>query len=460
MKNFKTRVAQAILFALATTLTLTGAACSSLPANQVLGSPKPFTLKYWTVFNESGNFDAITSAYKAQFPNINIEITTYRPEDYEAQLINALAEDRGPDIFSIPNTAVTKYLNKIEPMPAATSMEQGLTQGLVKKVNYTVTNKIPSISARTLRERFVDQALADILVDNQVMGLPLALDTMVMYYNKDMLNAAGIAKPATTYQELQDQMAKLTRTDRLGNILQSGIALGTSKNVPRFADILSLLMMQNGTTMADSSGQATFSLLPQSLQGRTSLPAADALQFYIDFASINKPVYTWNELQPNALAAFEQGKVAYFLGYSYNLPIIRAQAPKLNMGIAKMMQIPGNSEVNFANYWLEVVSKKSANKDAAWNFLQFMTAPENVKNFLTSAKRPTAVRSLIADQSGDLDLGVFADQLLTARSWYHGVTPEAVDSVFAEMIQAAHDGKKEMQEILNDAVTKINQTLR
>lgn len=460
MKHFKTGVVKSLLLALATTLTLTGAACSSTNPGETLGSPKPFTLKYWTVFNESGNFDAITAAYKAQFPNINVEITTFRPEEYEAKLIDALAEDRGPDIFSVPNTAVIKYLNKIEPMPIATKMEQAGTRGVIKKVVFTTTSSIPSLSPRALRDRFVDQALADILVDNQVMGLPLALDTMVMYYNKDMLNASGIAKPAETYQELQDQMAKLTRTDRLGNILQSGISLGSSKNIPRFADILSLLMMQNGTQMTSSTGEATFSELPQALQGRTSLPAADALQFYIDFASPSKQVYTWNDAQPNALAAFEQGKLAYFLGYSYHLPIIRAQAPKLNMGIAKMMQIPGNNEVNYANYWLETVSKKSTNKDASWNFLQFMTAPENVKNFLTSARRPTAVRSLIEEQRGDLDLGVFADQLLTARSWYHGITPEAVDTVFAEMIQAAFDAKKEIPEILNDAVAKINQTLR
>lgn len=460
MKNFKTNTAKALLFALAATFTLTGAACSGTNPNETLGSPKPFTLKYWTVFNESGNFNAITEAYKAQFPNINIEITTYRPEDYEAELVDALAEDRGPDLFSVPNTAVTKYLNKIEAMPATTAMEQGGTRGTIKKVVFTTTNQIPSISPRVLRERFVDQALVDILVDNQVMGLPLALDTMVMYYNKDLLNAAGVTNPATTYQELQDQMAKLSRTDRLGNILQSGIALGTSKNIPRYSDILSLLMMQNGTQMTDETGFATFSELPQALAGRTSLPAADALQFYIDFASPTKQVYTWNDAQPNALEAFQQGKLAYFLGYSYHLPIIRAQAPKLNMGIAKMMQIPGNNEVNFAKYWIEVVSKKSTHKDAAWHFLQFMTAPDNVKNFLASAKRPTAVRSLITEQSGDLDLGVFADQLLTARSWYHGTTPEAVDSVFAEMIQAAHDAKKEVPEILNDATEKINQTLR
>lgn len=460
MKNFKTRTAKALLFALAATFTLTGAACSSTNPNEKLGSPEPFTVQYWTVFNESGNFEAITEAYKIQFPNINIEISTYRPEEYESQLINAFAEDRGPDIFSIPNTAVIKYLNKIEPMPAATSMEQGGVRGLVKKVNFTTTNQIPAISPRELRDRFVDQALADILVDNQVMGLPLALDTMVMYYNKDMLNAAGITKPATNYIELQEQMPKLTRTDRLGNILQSGIALGTSNNIPRFSDILSLLMMQNGTQMIADSGEAAFDILPQALAGRTSLPAADALQFYVDFALPTKQAYTWNDAQPNALEAFEQGKVAYLLGYSYHLPIIRAQSPKLNMGIAKMMQIPGNNEVNYANYWLEVVSKKSVRKDAAWNFLQFMTAPENVKNFLTSAKRPTAVRSLIDEQRGDLDLGVFADQLLTARSWYHGVAPEAVDSVFAEMIQSARDGIVPIPEILNDAVAKINQILR
>ena len=83
-----------------------------------------------------------------------------------------------------------------------------------------------------------------------------------------------------------------------------------------------------------------------------------------------------------------------------------------------------------------------------------------VKNYLASAKLPTAVRSLIASQQDDLDLGPFADQVLTAVSWYHGRAPEAIDTIFAEMVSRAQDGALTPEVILANGANKINQTLR
>lgn len=439
---------------------LTGQSCGGPAANERLGNPTPITLNYWTVFNESADYTQAIAAYQAVYPQVTVVVKTLRQDEYENALVNALAEDRGPDIFSIPNTAVRKFQAKLLPMPASTKMESAEVKGAISKKQYTITKTIPSFSKRYLQETFVDQAYADLTVDDQTWGLPLSLDTMGLFYNKDILNAAGIATPAKTYQELQEQVIKLSKQDRQGNILQSGISLGTSNNIPRFTDILSLLMMQNGTQMTDDNGFATFDKLPPALTGRTTLPAEDALSYYTSYASPTTTVYTWNEAQPDALQAFMQGKTAYFFGYNYHQPMIHAQAPKLNFAVAKVPQIAGNSEVNFANYWLESVSKKSKNPDAAWNFLQFISRPENVQTYLTAAKKLTATRSLIAKQVEDPELGPFAEELLTARSWYKGKNPDAIDAIFAEMISAAQGGLLEPEKILRNAVAKVNQTVR
>ncbi len=459
MKHFFNKQRMAIV-ALLSLLTLTGQSCGGPAAGERVGNPKQLTLNYWTVFNDSSSYEGVIAAYKAINPHVIINVKTLRADEYENALLEAFAEDRGPDIFSVPNTAVRKYLPKIEPMPVSTTMEQGIVKGLLQKQQFTVTKTAPSFSNRYMSDTFVDQAYTDIHFDDQTYALPLSMDTLALYYNKDILNAAGIATPAKTYQELQEHVIKLSKQDSRGNILQSGVALGSSANIPRFTDILSLLMMQNGTQMTDDNGFATFDKLPKDLEGRSTLPSADALTFYTDFASPSKQVYTWNASQPNALQAFMTGKLAYFFSYNYNLPIIRAQAPKLNFAVTKAPQIPGNTEVNLANYWVEVVSKKTANKDAAWNFLQFAAKPENVGTFLTASKRLTAVRSLIPNQIEDTDLGPFAEELLTARSWYQGKRPEALDTIFAEMIQSAEGGLIEMDKILKDAAAKVNQTIR
>jgi multiple sugar transport system substrate-binding protein len=439
---------------------LGGLSCSKSDGT-VLGEPKQITLNWWTVFHETDDLRPLIDAYRAIHPNIAINVRRLRLTEFEDALVDALAEDRGPDIFSTRNTEVRKYLSKISPMPASTTLERGIEKGTIKKQIFTQKVTTPSFKQRYLEETFLDQVLTDVQLDGSVYGLPLSMDNLAIYYNKDLLNNAGIAAPAKTYQELSEHVLKLTKQDRLGNIIQSGIALGTDNNVVRYGDILSLLMMQNGTQMASSSGQPLFHRLPAALEGkRTSLPASDALYFYTDFANPSKQVYTCNDKQPSSLEAFMRGKVAYFIGYSYHTATIKAQAPQLNFGISHMLQIEGNTKVNFANYWLEVVTKKSRNKDAAWDFLQFVSKPENVKTYLTRARRPSAVKPLIQSQIEDTELGVFAEQLLTSKSWYKGANPEFADAVFAQMIREIHNGTKTINQILEDAAEKISQTIQ
>ena len=99
--------------------------------------------------------------------------------------------------------------------------------------------------------------------------------------------------------------------------------------------------------------------IPENLRFRRTNPAADAVRFYTDFADPGKEVYTWNKNMPNSLEAFILGKTAFFFGYAYHLPTIKSRAPKLNLSIVKLPQIAGNPEINFANYWLETVSRKN-----------------------------------------------------------------------------------------------------
>ncbi|MCI0479216.1 extracellular solute-binding protein, partial [Candidatus Uhrbacteria bacterium] len=171
-------------------------------------------------------------------------------------------------------------------------------------------------------------------------------------------------------------------------------------------------------------------------------------------------VYTWNALQPDSYQAFVQGKVAFFFGYSYHLPYIRAQAPKLNLGIAPLPQIEGNPTVNMANYWTWTVSKKAKNRDVAWNFLNFMIKPEEAKKYLDAAKRPAAEKSLLPGQLENEDVGVFASQVLTSKSWYRGSDPGAMEDAFKVMVDNVVSGAEDIPTAVKNAQTKVSQTMR
>ena len=61
----------------------------------------------------------------------------------------------------------------------------------------------------------------------------------------DLLNNAGIPELSPYWnQDFQQQVKKLTKQDVRGELIQSGVALGGSKNIERSSDILSALMMK------------------------------------------------------------------------------------------------------------------------------------------------------------------------------------------------------------------------
>jgi multiple sugar transport system substrate-binding protein len=294
----------------------------------------------------------------------------------------------------------------------------------------------------------------------RIYGLPLYMDTMVLFYNRSMLNEAGIASPATDWKSFQDQVKLITRLDETGAIIRSAAALGTADNVDRASDIVSLLMMQNGAPMSSEAGTATFDKYPPDLAGRQYPPGAEALIFYADFANPTKEVYTWNDKMPDSLPAFIAGKTAYFFGYSYHIPLIRKSNPNLNFGITSFPQIANNPPVNSANYWVEAVSNKSTHPQEAWEFVQFITAAEQAEAYLKVTKRPTALNALVPKQLEDLDLGPFATQLPNVRSWYHGTDTAAMEDTFLEMVRQALGDEADPGKIVELGATKVNQTIR
>ncbi len=433
---------------------------------------EPISLTYWGVWDSPDAYEDIIAAYKQIHPFVNIEYKKFRYSEYETELLNALAEDRGPDIFSIHNTWVRKYQSKIQPMPDQITMAYPVVKGTLKKETVPELRTNKTISLKEIKNNFVDAVYNDVIIKvmdektkisgEKVFGLPLSVDTLALYYNKDLINNAGISQPPIYWnKEFQQDVKKLTRQDAKGQIEQAGAALGGSANITRYSDILSVLMMQNGAEMMDESNHVLFGRIPSNYKDQKYNPGLEALRFYTDFANPSREVYSWNKDMENSLDLFTKGRLAFLLGYSYFLPDIKAQAPKMNYGITKLPQIEGNTQtINFANYWVETVSSKSKHKDEAWDFIQFMTKDEQVKSYLDKTKKPTALRSLINEQIDDQEIGVFAEQVLTAKSWYRGNDPMAMERIMGELIEGVVAGRDKIENLLSLAVRQVQQTIQ
>ncbi len=420
---------------------------------------KPINLVYWRAQDGKDAFSDIIQSFQKLYPHISITYNLIRPEEYEQALLEAWAEDRGPDIFSIPKNWLGKYQTKILPLKPSQEiiMTRQIMAGTIKKEPKIIEEKKKALNLRDLKEIFVETVSNDVLIDGKIYGLPLSLDVLALYYNRDILNEAGIVSPPQTWQEFINQVRILNLWDAYGNFIRSGVSLGTANNIENYTDILSLLMLQNGTSIVNENGQAVFD--QPLLNDNTYFPGQEALRFYLSFASPSQETYSWNEQMPDSVSAFTQGLTAFLFGYSDYLSLIKEQAPKLNFDVTKVPQISSSlKEVNYANYWIETVSKKTKHPYEAWAFVLHATEAQNAKTFIEKAKRPTAHRSLIQSQLEDFDLMPFASSVLTAKTWYQGKKYSLVKEAFQEMIENVLSGQKTIQQAIKYCVKRVNLT--
>ncbi len=371
--------------------------------------PKQITLIYWKPFEDSGNLQPVFDAYTKSHRNVRIEYVKKNIETYEQDLLEAIAAGNGPDIFSINNAWLPKYKDRLAPASD-------------KVLNYTA-----------YKDAFVDIAVRDFTLNNQIYGVPLAIDSLALYYNKDLLGTSGIATPPKTWAELSSDVQRMKRSDGRGYFTRSGAAIGTNSNVNRAVDILYLMMLQQGVVPFNESGNPGFA---QSVQrnGNNFNPGFEGLQFYTSFANPASPNYNWNLRSDYSIDAFANGRAAFLYSYAYTRATLLQKNPGLNFDVAMAPQ-PNLSDpsVNFANYFGEVVSKQSKNGAAAWDFLKFISSKDSLDTYYAHNKQPASRKDLISLQIQDPDIGVFANANLTAKPFFRP-DQQKMDNIFGNMI--------------------------
>lgn len=453
-----------ILSLVFTILITSGFGCTNNPFKKKPVQLKPVTLNVWSVYEDSSSLKPLFDAYHKLHPTISIKYKKYGIDEYEQQLLEAWAEDRGPDIYFLPNNWLAKYQTKITPLPNKIKLpyREVKSSGIG---NFQKTDVIDSVkeikttSLNDLSQNYANVVYEDVVKENEIYGLPLSLDTLGLFYNEDLLRYANISYPPETWIEFNSMVKSISLLNEDGGFEQSGTALGTTNNITNAGDILILLMLQNGVDLLTPNNRINFDN-----QENQDL-ALEAINFYNDYSNPIKEVYSWNENQENALDAFINGQVAFFFGYPYHIQQIKSRTTnKFNLKTTKIPQISNTLQpANFANYWIMTVSHKTKNKDAAWGFIDFATRKENVKMYLEKTNKPTALKSLKDEQAQNLEIKPFVDQILTAQSWYRGSYPEKAEEYIIELVDQIKNNNlslKAIRALLNNTATKINQTVK
>ncbi|MDP1834181.1 MAG: extracellular solute-binding protein [Candidatus Moranbacteria bacterium] len=431
-------------------------------------NPKQYTLnlEVWGLFDDTDVFRDIFDAYAKTNPNIGtITYKKLSPDTYKKDLVDALASDQGPDIFLIHNDWLPGFENRTYPAPPEVLNEQ------------------------KFRDNFVDVAIQDFIIQGLVGAVPLTVDSLGLYYNKDLFNEAGITSPPRNWVEFIEAAKKMTKIDAQGQIVQSGAAMGTAANINRTTDILNLLMLQSGTEMVDTvDRKAKFDQYASQGDSNVS-PGENALNFYTQFADSGSAVvpYTWNPRMHYSIDAFSEGTVGMMFNYSWQMDILASKAPKLNYAVAPVPQFTNSPQANFSNYWGYAVAKKrtpdtrgtdpanvamvtnDVRAAEAWNFLNFLTTrPVQVAgaapafdpaiDYLTKTNKPAARRDLIEKQKADVRLGAFVQGNLIAKDWYRS-DPDAIETLFYQMIDQINRGQISARDAIKAAAVSVTQIM-
>ncbi|MEK7555395.1 MAG: extracellular solute-binding protein [Patescibacteria group bacterium] len=387
---------------------------------------KQIELNFWGI-EDSKNFQPVIDAYAQSRPEIRINYRQIDANSYEDNLINALAAGRGPDILMLHNTWLPKHSDKII---AATESQ---------------------IPFSNFLQFFPTVAEQDLTSNGIIYGLPLYIDTLALLYNKDAFDAKAVALPPTQWSGFQNLIPRLRIKNQLNQITHAAAAIGGSeKSENQAADLFSLLMLQFGSPMINQQySQADFGA-----QG------IEALNFYLQFSNPSGPFYTWNDNLPYSIDAFSQGAADMIFNYAEAIPQIKAKNPFLNIGVAPMLQFNSSQPINYANYWGLAVSNKSQNSAWAWDFVLFATTnPENSLKYLENSLHPPALRTLINQYLTYPDLGIFAKQALTARSWYQPDS-KTIKQIFSNMIESVLNGRLSSDKALEQAENEITSLMR
>jgi len=162
---------------------------------------------------------------------------------------------------------------------------------------------------------FAGNSLDAVTQDGQVYGLPLPADTLGLFYNKEVLAAAGV-QPPKTWGELKAAAAKLTTGDRYGLALSAAATYEGSWQFLPF-------MWTNG-------GDETKLDSPE---------VKEALQLYVDLVnsgSVSKSIVNWT--QADVKDQFVAGKAAMMINGPWQIPAL-AKAPQVQWD---SVQIPVN----------------------------------------------------------------------------------------------------------------------
>ncbi|HEY4199147.1 MAG TPA: extracellular solute-binding protein [Devosiaceae bacterium] len=305
-------------------------------------------INYWQYVYDTrvSAMDELIKNFEAANPDITVKQTTFPYDDYQTKVIAAHAAGNGPDVLQFYYGWLDQF-NKggvLQPLDPAVFPVDGITKDFFPIVS--------SISR-----------------DGKYYGLPTAVRSLGLFYNKNLLKDAGITTPPATLDDLVADAKKTTKTDDAGNITSEGITLDPAgQDHQWWRDVL---VRQFGGVPYDDKGNVAYD----------DDAGLKALTFYTDLATKEKVGSLG--FMDEGQAAFKGGLAAFTIDGTFRLGSFKP-ITDFEWGVTELPANADGTRSNFASFFANGISADATGdkKAAAEKFLQYITSPEAMQIWL------------------------------------------------------------------------------
>lgn len=389
----------------------------------------------WGTMPESYFNTAIESTPLFQSKEYRVTYVKKSLENFDTDFIEALASGGGPDLFLLPSEKILTHRNKIFPIP------------------YDV------YTSRQFKDAFIEGAEI-YMVPEGILGLPVSVDPLVMYWNRDLFTKAGLTEPPKYWDEFYTLAGLISKKDGALNIQESAVSFGEFANIKNAKEIIVNLAMQSGTPVVAWTEGRLSSVFAEGL-GRPTIPAEAAVNFYTEFANPSKTSYSWNRSLSNSADYFLGNTLALYFGFGSEIRQIQAKNPNLNFDVAKVPSSrEGGVNVSYAKFDAFAITKSSKNIPAAFAVASILSSQEGALAFSKALRLPPPRRDLLGKKPTSSSYeSIFYDSAVRGKAWLDP-SPKESNLVFKNMIESITSGRARTAEAVSRASRELTSLLQ
>ncbi|HEX2221757.1 MAG TPA: ABC transporter substrate-binding protein [Candidatus Limnocylindria bacterium] len=357
-------------------------------------------LSGWQASEDEGELlEQMFAGFEEQCPNITID---YQPVagDYAQAMIANFSAGTPPDVFYVDSSVAPEWI------------EEGF---LLPLDDYIAES---GVDTAQFYPGYLDAFRGP---DDQIYGLPKDASTLAMFYNTDMLEEAGV-EPPTNWEELQAAAEALTTGDVTGLCLS-----------PSLDRALAFIYQNGGSIYNEDLTEVTFD----------SPETREALEYYLGLFESGFAATPATLGSGWCGEAIGQGKVAIVFEGNWLIPSLENDFPDINYAHAEMPA--GAEQATLAFTVSYSIGADSANADAAWSLLSYLTGPEGMETW-TSLGLALPSRQDVPAPEGREALLAGAEY---ARPWSFVPGFADVTTAFNNTFTAATEGSGSVDEIVS-----------